>query len=526
MSGKTNVATGSPNAQFVQAAGLFAQSMQRNSTLNRMVGTVPQGEAHVSAVLSKQTSTDMPIVRTVDLTRGKGSEVEFHFVQPTNAYPIMGSRMAEGKGTGIELDNGRVRVNQVRFPVDIGDTMTDMNSPVEFRRIGRPIALSLMNGYQDQLMLTHLAGARGFHDNIEWRLPTEAHPQFAEFAINEVKAPTRNRHFVADGDAIKTVAANAGELDIASTDVLGMDVVDSIRTTMESIPLPPPAIKIPEDKVAEDSPLRVLLVSPAQYHAFAQDPGFRQFQANALARASKANNHPLFLGEVGLWNGILICKMPKPIRFYAGDTVRVWLRESTVQGPEHQLFMAEGMDLGRLSRAAHGSHRKAVALQHQTPVARRGRHESDGSFALHSPARAIKTLVAPPWLMAVQPFRGNQRQLLWFPRAVDLVGEIGDLVQGGVQRIGGLTFLHRHMADLRALYFQQKPAAHRRFSHGLVQPGCHQFLAPKVGLHAVFGVGAEAVDQILERHISVLRTARSGWPPRRASWPRPCARRA
>jgi N4-gp56 family major capsid protein len=171
-------------------------------------------------------------------------------------------------------------------------------------------------------MLTHLAGARGFHDNIEWRLPTEAHPQFAEFAINEVKAPTRNRHFVADGDAIKTVAANAGELDIASTDVLGMDVVDSIRTTMESIPLPPPAIKIPEDKVAEDSPLRVLLVSPAQYHAFAQDPGFRQFQANALARASKANNHPLFLGEVGLWNGILICKMPKPIRFYAGDTVR------------------------------------------------------------------------------------------------------------------------------------------------------------------------------------------------------------
>lgn len=322
MSGKTNVATGSPNAQFVQAAGLFAQSMQRNSTLNRMVGTVPQGEAHVSAVLSKQTSTDMPIVRTVDLTRGKGSEVEFHFVQPTNAYPIMGSRMAEGKGTGIELDNGRVRVNQVRFPVDIGDTMTDMNSPVEFRRIGRPIALSLMNGYQDQLMLTHLAGARGFHDNIEWRLPTEAHPQFAEFAINEVKAPTRNRHFVADGDAIKTVAANAGELDIASTDVLGMDVVDSIRTTMESIPLPPPAIKIPEDKVAEDSPLRVLLVSPAQYHAFAQDPGFRQFQANALARASKANNHPLFLGEVGLWNGILICKMPKPIRFYAGDTVR------------------------------------------------------------------------------------------------------------------------------------------------------------------------------------------------------------
>ena len=40
-----------------------------------------------------------------------------------------------------------------------------------------------------------------------------------------------------------------------------------------------------------------------------------------LARASKAGNHPLFLGEVGLWNGVLIMKMPKPIRFYSGDTI-------------------------------------------------------------------------------------------------------------------------------------------------------------------------------------------------------------
>ena len=81
-------------------------------------------------------------------------------------------------------------------------------------------------------------------------------------------------------------------------------------------------MKLPGDKVSEDSPLRLLLVSPAQYHAFAQSPNFRQFQANALARASKAENHPLFLGEVGLWNGVLIAKMPKPIRFYAGDEIR------------------------------------------------------------------------------------------------------------------------------------------------------------------------------------------------------------
>lgn len=322
MSGKTSVSAGSPNAMFVQAAGLFAQSMQRNSTLNRLSAPFPKGEAGAASVVRKQTSADMPIVKAQDLGKGMGDEVEFHFLQPVGAYPIMGRKKAEGRGVGMSLDKYRLRVNQARFPVDLGDAMSRVRSPVEFRRLGRPVAQSLMDAYQDQSTLVHMAGARGFHNNIEWRVPTESHPDFEEILINQVKAPTKNRHFVADGDAIKPFAASAGAVDIATTDGLSMDTVDSIRTVIESISLPPPAVKIPGDIVADDSPLRCLLTSPAQYHQFSQDPNFRQFQASALARASKAKNHPLFLGEVGLWNSVLICKMPKPIRFYAGQAIR------------------------------------------------------------------------------------------------------------------------------------------------------------------------------------------------------------
>ena len=296
--------------------------MQRNSTMGRLSGPMPKGEARAGEVVRKQTSTDLPIVKTMDLSRGKGDEVEFQFLQPVGAYPIMGSETAEGKGTGLSYDTARVRVNQARFPVDLGDTMTSIRSAVDFRRLGRPVAQSLMDSYMDQSLLVHMAGARGFHDNIEWRIPVAANPKFAAMAVNPVKAPTKNRHFIADGtNGIIPFALSGADVDIATTDVLSMDVVDAIRTTMESIALPPPAVKIPGDVVAEDSPLRVLLVSPAQYHSFAQDPNFRQFQANALARASKAKQHPLFLGECGLWNGVLIMKMPKPIRFYAGDAI-------------------------------------------------------------------------------------------------------------------------------------------------------------------------------------------------------------
>jgi len=314
---------GDPQSMVEQAVGLFATHTQRNTTLNRLTGKMPKGTAGAEATLRKQTTQHMPIVRCQDLSKGKGDEVTFHLLNPTGGYPIMGSEYAEGRGVGMKLSEDKLRVNQARFPIDLGDTMTTIRSPADFRRLGRPVAQAKMDAYVDQSLLVHMAGARGYHDNIEWAVPTEGHAKFAQIMVNRVKAPTKNRHFIADGsNGIQSFAVNAGEVDLASTDLMKMDTVDGIRNFMDQIALPPPPVIFEGDAAANDSPLRVLLVSPAQYNLFAADPSFRQLQASAMARAQQAKGHPLFLGEVGLWNGILIVKMPKPIRFYAGDTIR------------------------------------------------------------------------------------------------------------------------------------------------------------------------------------------------------------
>lgn len=305
-----------------QAAGMFATHMQRNSTLNRMTGKMPKGEKGAEATLRKQTTQHMPIVTCMDLGKGTGDEVKFDLLNPVGAYPIMGSEYAEGRGTALSSSQAKLRVNQSRFPVNLGDTMTGIRSPVDFRRMGRPVAQNLMDRYIDQSLLVHMAGARGFHDNIEWVVPKASHAKFDAIMVNSVKAPTKNRHFVVDGDQVKPFALSGGDVDIATTDVLSMDVVDAIRAYMEQIPLPPPVVKFEGDTMSEDSPLRVLLVSPAQYSSFSTDSNFRSIQASAMARASRAGQHPLFLGDAGLWNGILIVKMPRPIRFYAGDAVK------------------------------------------------------------------------------------------------------------------------------------------------------------------------------------------------------------
>ena len=319
---KTNASYGDKTNMVQQAVGLFATHMQRNSTLNRLTGKMPKGTAGANATLRKQTTQHMPIVRCQDLGKGRGDEVTFHLLNPIGAKPIMGSRYAEGRGTGISLAEDKLRVDQARFPLDLGNTMTTIRSPVEFRAVGRPIAQALMDRYVDQSLLAHMAGARGFHNNIEWVVPTDADADFADIMVNPVKAPSKNRHYLVDADAVTPFKVNAGAVDITTADIFKMDTVDSMRTVLDQIALPPPIVKFEGDKAADDSPLRVWMVSPAQYNKFAADPQFRQFQASAMARASQAGQHPLFLGEAGLWNGFLIIKMPKPIRFYAGDTIK------------------------------------------------------------------------------------------------------------------------------------------------------------------------------------------------------------
>src|SRR5690606_24946869 len=110
---KTQMAYGDPKAMVEQAAGVFAQSMQRNTTMNRLTGKMPQLSGAI-ATIKKQSSNHMPIVQASDLGKGKGDEITFNLINPSGGYPIMGSEMAEGKGVGIKISEDRLRVNQAR----------------------------------------------------------------------------------------------------------------------------------------------------------------------------------------------------------------------------------------------------------------------------------------------------------------------------------------------------------------------------------------------------------------------------
>ena len=324
----TNIPYGSPLANKLQSAGLFAANMQRNTTINRLTGKFPQ-QANAENTIRQQTTTNMPIVRCMDLQKMAGDEIEFDFVNHLGGKPIMGSRNAEGYGKAMSFAQDRLRINQARYPISAGDTMTQQRTPHELRKLARMLGESYMNRLQDQLSLVHMAGARGFHNNVEWAVPLASDPDFASILVNPVRAPSRNRHFMSTGTGLETVKAGAGEITLTTADVFNADLVDSLRMQLDSMALPPSAVEFDGDKLAADAPLRVLLCSAEQFASFTQSTNYRTYVSNAIARGQQAGNHPLFMGgDTALWNGILMVKMPKPIRFYAGDALN-WCASTT-----------------------------------------------------------------------------------------------------------------------------------------------------------------------------------------------------
>jgi hypothetical protein len=87
------------------------------------------------------------------------------------------------------------------------------------------------------------------------------------------------------------------------------------------MPFPLQPIRLEGDPAADDQPLFCLYVTSRQWHYIqtnATGQQWRTFQADAMARAAGmggAAKHPLFSGQPGMWNGILIKKYRRAIRF-------------------------------------------------------------------------------------------------------------------------------------------------------------------------------------------------------------------
>ena len=312
----TNIPYGHALARKVYSAALFAETQRKDSFRKNMIGPAPQQKTAESKAKG-QTSEDYPFVRVTDLSQGAGDSVSVDMFNVIQGKPVMGDKKLAGRGMTLSSSSMDVKINQMRGMVDPGGRMTQKRTVHNLRSLAKAHAAGWMSRCEDQLALVHAAGSRGYDNSADWVVPLASDPDFNDIVVNTVMAPTYNRRLLA--------ADATGVANLATTDYLLLPEIDRVRAILDDMAFPMQPVMVSGDVQASmENPLYVMYVTPRQWHwiqTATTGTVWRTFLQNAYER-SKGFNHPLFLGNPGMWNGILIKKMFRPIRFPAGSIVR------------------------------------------------------------------------------------------------------------------------------------------------------------------------------------------------------------
>lgn len=320
---QTSVASTSPLALKLMSVALFAQTQKQPGFSRVLTGPAPTDES-AKKKLRGQTSPDMPVVRVTDLSKTAGDKISVDMFGTIGGKPIVGDADAEGTGAALANASMDVEIDLLTKVVDVGGKMTQQRTRHDLRSIAMANLVSYFARLDDQLTLVHLAGARGSEDNTDWVVPLASDADFGAICVNDVKAPTYDRHFVVDGSSLAQGGVNLGSLE--TTDFMTLDHIDGLRTLLDEMVFPLQPVKIADDPAAADEPMWVMYLSPRQYSKLLTNSsatGIRAFQQNAWNRASYGSKHPLFKGEVGMWNGILVKKATRAIRFASGSSAKI-----------------------------------------------------------------------------------------------------------------------------------------------------------------------------------------------------------
>ncbi len=355
---QTQVPAGSALARKLYGTALFAQTVRAPGFSRNITGPAPK-QSDAEAKMKGQTSPDMPIVRVTDLSKTAGETVSVDMFNTIGGKPIVGDQNAEGRGVGLTSSSMDISINLLTKVVDAGGKMAQQRTVHQLRGLAMAQLAHYFPRLDDQLTLVHLAGARGSQTGKDWVVPLSSDADFTSIAVNTVKAPTYNRHYVADGTSL--VQGGAQLASIASDDLFKIEHVDALRLLLDTMEFPLQPVKISDDPAAADEPMWVWYVSAKQWNSILTNTSntvWRTMLQNAWNRKSYGSKHPLFSGEPVMWNGVLIRKMDRfAIEFAASETCKhitsanaatATETDVTVNAKTHRSFLLGAQALGNV----------------------------------------------------------------------------------------------------------------------------------------------------------------------------------
>lgn len=338
----TIVATNSALAVKLYGGALFTRLTRRNTFRGKLTGPAPK-DGDAASQLKGNTSSGFPVVRMTDLSAGPGDRLSYDIVNTARGKPTMGDRRLAGRMMKLDFASQDIVINQSRFGIDAGGRMTRKRTVWDTRKISMANLYGINNRMLDQLICTHLAGARGYDNGLDWAVPLASDPDFADICVNPVVPPSYNRRYIGS-----VGFGTTSQID--STQKLSLKVLDDLRTYIDGSDYPLQSCDLADDGYVhqEDDPLYVLVVSSIGYNqlrATSTDKDWNTLTSNAI-RMEQMTKHPLFGNGALYWRGIVVRQAPRPIRFYTGSSVSEYTSAGVLQTATATAGFDRGLLLG------------------------------------------------------------------------------------------------------------------------------------------------------------------------------------
>lgn len=344
-----------------ESVALTAVAIKAPTDLTPLIGKAPT-QSGAESIVKQQSNPGLPGILVTDLSAKKaGTQVTIEAYDTLGGDPIMGDQMREGKGENVDISSMDAKIDLASKVINaVPGTMIDQRTKIGLRSM----AMAQLMGYFPRLLwcrtLVHLAGARGDQRGKSWHIQTPAISGQAAFnskMINPVMAPTYNRHLVLDGAWVVQGGQQLASID--NTDTWKLSHIDAIAEYIDSLEFKLQPIKLPDDPAANYSPIRgVLYLDPIAYQTLLADNtanyNIRTWQAAAMERANLMGlkKHPLFMGDVVMWNRIVVRPMEHTISFSTGQTVKHITAANRYSATETDVTIPSGFSTThRVSRA-------------------------------------------------------------------------------------------------------------------------------------------------------------------------------
>lgn len=286
---QTVIPWGDPKAQKKWSANLAVDTVKKSYFEQRFIGT----------------SDNSIIQRKTELESGPGDRVSFDLAVQLRGQPTFGDARLEGREENQKFYTDEVAIDQVRHAVSAGGRMTRKRTAHDLRATGKARLADYFAKLHDELIFMYLSGARGI--NQDYTLPSA----FAGFAGNSFQAPDSDHHmYGGDATSLATLTAD---------DKMTRNLIEraKVKADMMQAQNPDAANMVPVSVGAENH--YVMLMSEFQAYDLRQEVGQGGWlDIQKAAAAAEGRKNPIFVGGLGMINGVVLHSHRNVIRMLGG----------------------------------------------------------------------------------------------------------------------------------------------------------------------------------------------------------------